>query len=51
MALDGTLLDRRRVELVDEGLQKLPHHNQGQAFPQAVLQGERMPPVPLEGAR
>ena len=33
MARDGTLLDRRRVELVDEGLPKLPHDNEGQALP------------------
>src|SRR5271165_2201877 len=30
---DGTLLDRRRVELVDEGLPKLPHHSEGQRLP------------------
>lgn len=30
---DGTLLDRRRVELVDEGLPKIPHHSEGQALP------------------
>ncbi len=30
---DGTLLDRRRVELVDEGLPKLPHHQEAQGFP------------------
>src|SRR6267154_927956 len=32
-ARDGTLLDRRRVELVDEGLPKLPHHSEGQELP------------------
>jgi hypothetical protein len=32
-AADGTLLDRRRVELVDEGLPKIPHHSEGQALP------------------
>jgi len=32
-ARDGTLLDRRRVELVGEGLPKLPHHSQGQGLP------------------
>jgi hypothetical protein len=26
VAGDGTLLDRRRVELVDEDLPKIPHH-------------------------
>jgi len=26
----GTLLDRRRVELVDEDLPKIPHHSEGQ---------------------
>ena len=30
---DGTLLDRRRVELVDEGLPKIPHHSEGQVLP------------------
>ena len=32
-ARDGTLLDRRRVELVDEGLPRLPHHSEGQRLP------------------
>lgn len=32
VAGDGTLLDRRRVELVDEGLPKLPHHSEGQVL-------------------
>src|SRR5437764_13272873 len=32
-ARDGMLLDRRRVELVDEGLPKLPHHSEGQRLP------------------
>jgi hypothetical protein len=30
---DGTLLDRRRVELVGEGLPKIPHHSEGQRVP------------------
>jgi hypothetical protein len=29
----GTLLDRRRVELVDEGLPKIPHHSEAQGLP------------------
>ena len=29
---DGTLLDRR-IELVDAGLLKLPHHHEGQGLP------------------
>lgn len=29
----GTLLDRRRVELVDEGLPRIPHHSEGQRLP------------------
>lgn len=33
VAPDGTLLDRRRVELVGEGLPKLPHHSEGQRLP------------------
>ena len=32
-ARDGTLLDRRRVELVGERLPKLPHHSEGQGLP------------------
>jgi hypothetical protein len=32
-ARDGTLLDRRRVELVGEGLPKIPHHSKGQGLP------------------
>jgi hypothetical protein len=34
-APDGTLLDRRRVELVGEGLPKIPHHSEGQRLPLA----------------
>jgi hypothetical protein len=30
---NGTLLDRRRVELVDEALPKIPHHSEGQFLP------------------
>jgi hypothetical protein len=33
VAGDGTLLDRRRVELLDEGLPKLPHHHEAQTLP------------------
>ena len=33
VARDGTLLDRRRVELVDEGLPKIPHHTECQRLP------------------
>ena len=29
-ARDGRLLDRRRVELVGEGLPAIPHHSEGQ---------------------
>lgn len=35
VARDGKLLDRRRVELVDEDLPKLPHHHEAQALPLA----------------
>jgi hypothetical protein len=40
----GTLLDRRRVELVDDGLPKIPHHSEGQKLPldQAVELVERV---------
>jgi len=33
VARDGTLLDRRRVELVDEGLPRIPHHSEAQRLP------------------
>jgi hypothetical protein len=33
VARDGKLLDRRRVELVGEGLPKIPHHSEGQGLP------------------
>jgi hypothetical protein len=33
VATDGTLLDRRRVDLVDEHLPKLPHHHEAQRLP------------------
>ncbi|HEY2844684.1 MAG TPA: hypothetical protein VGJ09_13580 [Bryobacteraceae bacterium] len=41
---DGTLLDRRRVELVDQDLPKIPHHSEGQTLPldQAVALVERV---------
>jgi hypothetical protein len=44
VARDGTLLDRRRVELVDEDLPKIPHHSEGQALPieEAVALVERV---------
>lgn len=32
---DGKLVDRRRVELVDEGLPKIPHHSEAQRLPMA----------------
>ncbi len=33
VARDGTILDRRRVELVDDSLPALPHHHEGQGLP------------------
>jgi len=44
VAGDGTLLDRRRIELVDEDLPKIPHHTEGQALPldEAVALVERV---------
>ncbi len=33
VARNGTLLDRRRVDLVDVKLPKLPHHSEGQRLP------------------
>jgi hypothetical protein len=44
VAGDGTLLDRRRVELMDQNLPKIPHHSEGQALPlhKAVALVERV---------
>ena len=44
VAGDGTLLDRRRVDLVDEDLPKIPHHSEGQGLPldEAVALVERV---------
>ncbi|HEY1756810.1 MAG TPA: hypothetical protein VGG72_15670 [Bryobacteraceae bacterium] len=44
VAGDGTLLDRRRVELVDQDLPRIPHHTEGQALPlhEAVALVERV---------
>jgi len=44
VAGDGTLLDRRHVELVDEDLPKIPHHSEGQRLPldEAVALVERV---------
>jgi hypothetical protein len=44
VAPDGTLLDRRRVELVDQGLPRLPHHHEAQGLPldEAVALVERV---------
>ncbi len=41
---DGTLLDRRRVELVDDDLPAIPHHHQAQGLPpdEAVALVERV---------
>ncbi len=41
---EGTLLDRRRVELVDDTLPSLPHHHEGQLLPmdRAVTLVERV---------
>ena len=44
VAGDGTILDRRRVELVDDHLPALPHHHEGQMLPpdEAVALVERV---------
>ena len=44
VARDGTLLDRRRVELVGQGLPKIPHHSECQRLPldEAVALVERV---------
>jgi hypothetical protein len=41
---DGTLLDRRRVELVDDSLPAIPHHHEAQGLPtdKAVALVERV---------
>lgn len=41
---DGTLLDRRRVDLVDQDLPKIPHHSEAQSLPvdEAVALVERV---------
>lgn len=41
---EGAVLDRRRVDLVDEGLPRLPHHSEGQRLPieEAVALVERV---------
>jgi hypothetical protein len=43
-ASDGALLDRRRVDLVDQDLPKIPHHSEGQTLPidEAVALVERV---------
>src|SRR6516164_6683525 len=33
VARNGMLLDRRRIELLDAGLPRLPHHHEGQGLP------------------
>ncbi len=44
VAGDGTLLDRRRIGLVDKDLPKIPHHSEGRALPlhEAVALVERV---------
>jgi len=44
VARGGTLIDRRRVELIDAGLPNLPHHHDGQGLPigEAVALVERV---------
>ncbi len=44
VAGNGKLLDRRRVQLVDEDLPKIPHHSEAQALPldQAVALVQRV---------
>ena len=44
VARDGTLLDRRRVELVDDDLPAIPHHHEAQMLPmdEAVALVERV---------
>jgi len=44
VASDGKLLDRRRAEILEEGLPKLPHHHEAQSLPRdkAVALVERV---------
>jgi hypothetical protein len=44
VARDGSLIDRRRVELVDDALPKFPHHQESHALPvrEAVALVERV---------
>lgn len=44
VAGDGTFIDRRRIELLDDGLPIFPHHHDGQGIPidQAVALVERV---------
>ena len=44
VARDGSLADRRRVELVDDNLPAIPHHHEGQRLPvdEAVALVERV---------
>lgn len=44
VAADGKLLDRRRVELVDDSLPAIPHHHEAQMMPtdQAIALVERV---------
>ena len=48
IARDGTLIDRRRVELVAPDLPQLPHHHdcQGLPLPEAVQLVERVRALP-----
>ncbi|MBX7169011.1 MAG: hypothetical protein K1X74_21930 [Pirellulales bacterium] len=52
-AADGTLLDRRRVELVDDDLPKIPHHCEAQSLPldEAVALVERVRESAVRNAR
>jgi hypothetical protein len=58
VARDGSLLDRRRVELVDDALPSIPHHHEAQLLPidravalveQVRLSAERHAAIALDG--
>jgi hypothetical protein len=53
VAPDGTLLDRRRIELLEPGVPRMPHHHDAQGLPveQGVALVERVRQAAHAGAR
>ena len=50
VAADGTFLDRLKVELVDEGLPKIPHHSEAQTLPPDATPGRYPQTLPMDEA-